>query len=93
MGYQAELLQLITGHAVGMNKVADIDQVSFKQLIESLGRVSAELQGRDRPLLERGECVGNEALRSQLLIDLTERRLPFVEIDELQFRLDHYGIL
>ena len=45
MGYQAEVFQLIIGHAVGMNKVADIDQVSFKQLIESLGRVSAELQG------------------------------------------------
>jgi hypothetical protein len=36
--------------------------------------------------------MGNKSLHSQLLVDLTERWLPFVEIDELQFRLNHDGV-
>ena len=93
MADQTEVLELITRHAIGMNEVADIDHIGLEQLIERLGRISSELQGRNRPLLERGECMGNESLLPQLLIDLPERRLPFVEIHELQFRLDHDGIL
>src|SRR5712691_239021 len=60
---QAEVLQPIVGDAVGVNKVADIDQISLKQLIERPGRVASELQGRDRPLLECREGMGNESLR------------------------------
>ena len=74
------MFELITRHGIGMNEVADIDQISLEQLIERLGRISSELQGRNRPLLQRGERVGNKPLRPQLLIDLTERRLPFVKI-------------
>ena len=42
---QAQVLELIIGHAVGMNEVADIDQVGLEQLIERPGSVAAELQG------------------------------------------------
>ena len=89
---QAEVLELIARHVVGMNKVADINQISLEQLIERLGRVCSELQRRNRPLLERCESMGNESLSPQLLIDLAERRLPFVEIHKLQFGLDSHGI-
>ena len=37
--------------------------------------------------------MGNEPLRPQLLVDLAEGRLPFVEIYELQFHLNDHGIL
>jgi hypothetical protein len=37
--------------------------------------------------------VGNKALRAQLLIDLPERRLSVVEIDELHLGLDDDGVL
>ena len=43
---QAEVLELIAGDAVGMNDVADIDQIGLEQLIERPGRVSSELQQR-----------------------------------------------
>ena len=43
---QAEVLELIAGDAVGMNDVADIDQIGLEQLIERPGRVSSELQRR-----------------------------------------------
>jgi hypothetical protein len=86
---QSEVLELIARHTVGMNEVADIDQISLKQLVEWLGRVSSELKRRDRPLLEPCKGMGNEPLRPQLLIDLAERGLPVVKVDELQFRLDN----
>ena len=92
MADQAEVLELITRHRIGMNEVADVDQISLEELIERLGRVTSELQRRNRPLLKRGKRMGNKPLNPQLLIDLTKRRLPFVEIHKLQFRLDHYGI-
>src|SRR2546430_1664234 len=69
---QSEMLELITRHAVGMNEVAYIDQISLKQLVKWLGRVSPELKRRNRPLLEPCEGMGNEPLRAQLLIDLAE---------------------
>jgi hypothetical protein len=37
--------------------------------------------------------VGNEALHPQLLIDLPERRLSVVEIDELHFGLNDDGVV
>ncbi len=43
---QAEVLEPIAGDAVGMNDVADIDQIGLEQLIERPGRVSSELQRR-----------------------------------------------
>ena len=46
MYYQAEVLEPIAGDAVGMNDVADIDQIGLEQLIERPGRVSSELQRR-----------------------------------------------
>jgi hypothetical protein len=91
MRNQAELLELLARHALGMNEVAHIDQVRLEQLVERPRRVSSELERSNRPLLEGREGVGNEPLRPQLLIDLAKGRLPFVEVHELQFGLNRYG--
>src|SRR6516165_3520197 len=42
MADQAEVLELITRHRIGMNEVADVDQISLEELIERLGRVTPE---------------------------------------------------
>jgi hypothetical protein len=76
----------------GVHEIADIDDVGLEQLVERLRRVAAELKRRNRPLLERGEGVGNKSLRAQLLVDLPERRLTVVEIDELYLGLDDHGV-
>jgi hypothetical protein len=76
-----------------VHEVADINRVGLEQLIERPHRVGAELQWRDRLFLERGEGVGNEALRAQLLIDLPERWLSVVETHELHLSLDDDGVL
>ena len=60
VGDQAELLELVARHAIGMNEVTHINQVGLEQLVERLGRVSSELQRRNRPPLERRKGMGNE---------------------------------
>ena len=50
MADQAEVLELITRHRIGMNEVADVDQISLEELIERLGRVASEWQRRNRPI-------------------------------------------
>ena len=55
-------------------------------------KVAAEHRRRDRPLFQRGHRMRHEALRPQLAIHITERRLIPVQRDERHLGLHRHRV-
>jgi len=66
---QRQLLELLVTQVVRAAEVAHLHHIGFQELIRPACHTHSQLTEPDRPVLDGGEGVGEEALSAQFQID------------------------
>src|SRR4051794_28594873 len=88
VGNSSEVLDLDVGELVETAEIAHVDNVRPEELVARLANVASEHHRSDRPPLDRREGVRNEPTAAKEAVNVSERRLIAIEVDEGNLGMD-----